>query len=148
MCARVLAAGSAASWPPHPSRVQCPRNRVNSSRFPGEVLRRGGARWRPLPPIFLSFLKQYRNAQGDLALPVARGRVTDLLLVEEDGSIEIQGKRLHLGRRYTGEYVKATIFTHWRQLRVQINHRVVKVFPFPIRKRVMRPLRPLRPGRM
>ena len=97
---------------------------------------------------FLSLLQRYRRASGTLTLPVARGRVTYILVVEEDGTIEIQGGHLLVGRRYTGHYAKATIFTHRRQLRVQINHRLAKIFPFVIRERVAPPLRPLPCGRI
>lgn len=120
----------------------------HGSRFPGEVLRLAGVHRRRLSPAFWSFLQRYRNAEGKLSLPVARGRVTYILLVEEDGSIELQGKRLVIGKRHTGQYAKATIFTHRRQVRVQVNHRVVKVFPFPIRERLVAPLRKLRSGRV
>ena len=122
--------------------------KAHGSRFPGEAFRLAGAHRKRLPPDFGCFLERYRNPNGGLALPLARGRITYILQVEGDGSIEIQGKVLPIGRRHAGEYAKATIFTHRGQIRVQIHHRVVQVFPFPVREKVVAPLRPLPRGRM
>ena len=49
---------------------------IHGSRFPGEVLRLAGAHRRRLPPKFWFHLQRYRDRQGRLELPIARGQVT------------------------------------------------------------------------
>jgi len=90
----------------------------------------------------------YRDAQGRLRLPLARGRVSFIRQVDAHGRIEITGKDYFVGKRLTGRYVTATIFPHRQELVVKYASRVHKRFPFPISEPVVDPLLPLSRGRI
>lgn len=124
---------------PHPAL----RVATHGSRFPGAVL--AAAPRRALPPGFT--LAAYRDGRDRLALPLARGRLSFIRRVAEDGTIELPGGTFAVGRRRAGQYVVATLFTHRQELVLKLQARVIKRVPCPIREPVVPPLRPLPRGR-
>jgi hypothetical protein len=117
----------------------------HGSRFPGTVLAAAQSAGRRLPPGF--GLQRYRDAQGTLRLPLARGRISFVRRVSGVGTIELPGGAYRVGRRIAGQYVVATLYTHRRELVVKLEGRVVKRFPCPIRERLVPPLYALPRGR-
>ena len=118
--------------------------REHGTRFPGEWLRRNGARLHAVPTVFA--LDAYRDARRRLHLPLAAGRVTFIRRVEADGSIEAGGAHLVVGRRFAHQYVTATYVPHRRCIVVTHHHRVLKRVPWTPREPVVRPLLPLPRG--
>jgi len=109
----------------------------DGTRFPGEWLRLHHGKLRWLPSDFS--LGHYRGRRGQL--PVTRGRVSWIQRVDADGCISINARPYLLGKRRTGEYVQATLFTHRQRLVVYAaNRRRLKAFPFPIRDHVIDPI--------
>ncbi len=117
----------------------------DGTRYPGPWLARHRRALRALPRGFI--LARYRDARGRLRLPLARGRISFIRRVDEDGRIEINGKAYGLRRSLARQYVTATIFTH-RRLLVVRGERFAKRFPFPIHEPVGAPLLPLPRGRL
>ena len=117
----------------------------HGSRCPGTVLAAARAQLRALPEGF--DLAPYRDAQGQLQLPLARGRISFVRRVGGAGTIELPGGTYRVGRRLAGQYVVATLYPHRRELVVKLDGRVVKRFPVPIREPVVAPLYPLPRGR-
>jgi hypothetical protein len=118
---------------------------THGSRFPREVLAAAQAQLRPLPRGFT--LDRYRDARGELRLPLARGRISFVRRVTEAGTIDLPGGAYRVGRRLAGQYVVATLYTHRQEIVVKLEGRVVKRFPCPIREPVVPPLYPLPRGR-
>lgn len=118
---------------------------THGSRVPGIVLAAAREHLRPLPPGFR--LDRYRDRQGQLQLPLARGRLSFVRRVSGTGTIALPGGTYRIGRRLVGQYVVATLYTQRRELVVKLEGRVVKRFPCPIRERVVPPLYPLPRGR-
>jgi len=118
---------------------------THGSRCPGTVLAAARAQLRALPEGF--DLAPYRDAQGQLQLPLARGRISFVRRVGGAGTIELPGGTYRVGRRLAGQYVVATLYPHRRELVVKLDGRVVKRFPVPIREPVVAPLYPLPRGR-
>lgn len=117
----------------------------HGSRFPEVVLAAARPQLRPLPPGFT--LAPYRDARGELRLPLARGRISFVRRVTAQGEIALPGGAYRVGRRLAGQYVVATLYTHRRALVVKLEGRVIKRFPCPIREPVVPPLYPLPRGR-
>jgi putative transposase len=117
----------------------------HGSRFPGEVLAAAREQLRPLPRGFT--LNRYRDARGELRLPLARGRISFVRRVSEAGTIDLPGGSYRVGRRLARQYVVATLYTHRREIVVKLAGRVVNRFPCPIREPVVAPLYPLPRGR-
>lgn len=109
----------------------------DGTRFPGAWLRqrRDDLRW--VPADFAP--ARYASARGQL--PVAAGRVSWIQRVDADGCITINARPYFVGRRRTGHYVQATLYTR-RQVVVvySAERRRLKVFPFPIREEIIRPV--------
>lgn len=118
----------------------------DGARYPGQWLERHRAQLRPMPPVFT--LASYRDAQGRLRLPLARGRVSFIRRVDAHGRIEITGHDYFVGKRLTGRYVTTTVFPYRHELVVKYDSRVHKRFPFPISESVVDPLLPLPRGRI
>ncbi|MGH2748063.1 MAG: helix-turn-helix domain-containing protein [Actinomycetota bacterium] len=119
---------------PHPQ--LCLRD--HGTRHPGALLGSMNGQVRHLPAGFS--LDAYRNERGALRIPLARGRITWIRLVAEDGTIDIGGKKWTVGRRYAGQYVTATLSTVRRMLTVKLAGRVVKRHRFPITEPVVKPI--------
>jgi len=110
---------------------------ADGTRFAGEWLRlhRDALRW--LPADFT--VERYQGRRGQL--PVAAGRVSWVQRVDADGTISINGRPYFIGKRRTGEYVQATLFTHRQRVVVySAHHRRLKHFPFPVQGKVVRPV--------
>jgi len=118
---------------------------THGSRCPGAVLAAARGQLRALPRGFS--LAPYRDAQGQLQLPLARGRLSFVRRVDAAGTIALPGGTFRVGRRLAGQYVVATLYTHRRELVVKLEGRVLKRFPVPLREPVVAPLYPLPRGR-
>ncbi len=116
------------------------------TRYPGVWLARHRRALRAPPRGFT--LARYRDARGRLHLPLARGRVSFIRRVDEEGRIEINAKAYVLRRSLARQYVSATIFTHRKLLVVRGEQRFEKRFPFPIHEPIVAPLLPLPRGRL
>lgn len=120
------------------------RRSVDGARTAGEWLRRHRRELRALPCRFT--LARYRDARGVLTLPIARGRVSWIQKVDATGHISINARPYFIGKRLTGQYVQATLFTHRRRLIVHdIQERQLKAFAFPLTEPLIAPL--VRPAR-
>lgn len=118
----------------------------DETRYPGLWLERHRAALRPLPAGFA--LAMYRDPQGRLHLPLARGRVSFIRHVDAQGCIDINGWDYFVGIRLTGRYVRATIFPHRQELVVKHAAHVHKRFPFPVSEPLVDPLLHLSRGRI
>lgn len=110
---------------------------TDGTRFPGLWLRRYRAALRWLPRG--GCLEQYRDRRG--RLPVAAGQVSWIQRVDDNGNISVNARPYFVGKRRTGEYVQATLWTHRQELVIYTaQHRVLKRFPFKIRGKIGRPI--------
>jgi transposase len=120
------------------------RRSVEGARRPGEWLQLHRRELRALPSGFT--LASYRDPRGRLQLPIGRGRVSWIQKVDADGHITINARPYLVGKRFTGHYVQATLFTHREQVVVfDVQRHRVKSFAFPLRERPVAPL--VRPAR-
>jgi transposase len=112
----------------------------HGTRFPGALL---AAKKDALPQLPAGFsLERYRDADGELHLPLARGRISWVRLADERGTLALHGRRLPLGRAAANQYVVATLSTGRGDLTVRLGDGAVKLFRFPVAERVVQPLRP------
>jgi transposase len=120
---------------PHPKLIVA----RHGTRFPGALLASlDGA----LPRIPVGFaLDTYRDAAGELRLPLARGRISWVRRADERGTVELLGRRLPLGRGAANEYVVATLSTGRGEIAVRLAELAPKLFAFPIKERVVQPRR-------
>jgi len=117
---------------------------VEGTPWPGPWLQRHRRTLRWLPPRFS--LDRYRSARGQLTLPIARGRVSWIQKVDAEGEITINARPFFVGKRYTGQYMQATLFPHRQRVIVySTSRRRVKSFAFPISDPIMAPVLPPRP---
>jgi transposase len=112
---------------------------AHGTRFPAELLASLDGSLPRLPGGFS--LAAYRDAQGDLRLPLARGRITWVRRADEHGRLRLLGRQLPLGRAAANQHVIATLSTGRGEVAVRVEQRVLKVFAFTIRERVVQPLR-------
>ncbi len=112
---------------------------THGTRFPAELLAALDGSLPRLPSGFN--LEAYRDAAGELRLPLARGRISWVRRVDEHGRLALLGRRLSLGRAVANEYVVATLSTGRGEVAVRVEQRVVKLFAFTLRERVVQPLR-------
>lgn len=110
---------------------------AHGTRFPGALLRSLDGTLRRVPAGFS--LDCYRDAAGELRLPLARGRISWVRRVAEDGELRILDHRLRL-RRAASEYVVATLATARAELTVQLDGRIVGSYRHQIDEKVIRPL--------
>jgi transposase len=111
----------------------------HGTRFPGALLAsQDGA----LPRIPEGFrLEAYRDTAGELHLPLARGRISWVRRADERGTLALLRRRLPLGRAAANEYVVATLSTGRGEIVVRVGELAPKRFTFPVRERVVQPLR-------
>lgn len=121
---------------PHP-KLSLAQHRT---RFPGVLLASLDGRMPRIPAGFT--LDVYRDAAGELRLPLARGRISWVRRVDERGMLALHGRRLPLGRSAANQYVLATLSTGRGELAVRVSDRAVKLFHFPVAEHVVQPLRP------
>ncbi|HAF11517.1 MAG TPA: hypothetical protein DCK98_15745 [Chloroflexi bacterium] len=111
----------------------------HGTRFPGALLER---RNDALPHIPAGFsLERYRDAEGELHLPLARGRISWVRRADERGNLGVMGRRLPLGQAAANEYAVATLSTARGDLAVHLAGGGVKLFAAPMKERVVQPLR-------
>ena len=120
------------------------RRSLDGARRPGEWLALHRRDLHGLPEGFT--LACYRDTRGRLQLPIARGRISWIQKVDADGHITINARPYFVGKRRTGQYVEATLFTHRGQIVVyDVRRRRVKTLAFPLSDRTLPPL--VRPSR-
>lgn len=110
---------------------------THGTRFPGKLLASLDGEIRRMPTFSLD---RYRDALGELRLPLARGRISWVRRAGEDGTLEILGHRLRLGRRAANEYLVATLSTARAELTVRLDGRPIGAYRHPIGEKVVRPL--------
>lgn len=110
---------------------------AHGTRFPGALLARLDGELRRIPSGFA--LDAYRDAAGELRLPLARGRISWVRRVAEDGALRIIDHRLRL-RRAANEYVICTLAIGRAELTVQLDGRIIGSYRHPIDETVIRPL--------
>jgi len=110
----------------------------HGTRFPGILRDRLWTELRHLPVVFS--LDAYRDAQGRLALPVAKGHVSFVRKVDTHGRIEFNSGEYFIGRKLEHQYVVATLSTHHRKIFVKAEGRLVKTFPFALGGSTITPL--------
>ncbi len=97
--------------------------------------------WKSLRHIQKGFnLEKYKDSNGHLNLPIAKGRVSFIRKVDLHGRIEVNGSTYFIRRKLEGQYVIATIFTHRKRLVVKQDNRIIKSFSFPIKGHIIDPL--------
>lgn len=111
----------------------------HGTRFPAERLAAADGRLPRIPAGFA--LEAYRDADGELHLPLARGRISWVRRTDERGILAVLGRRLPLGRAAANEYAVATLSTARGDIAVRLAGGAVKIFRFPITERVVQPLR-------
>ncbi len=112
---------------------------AHGTRFPGRLLASLDGQLPQLPAGFS--LDAFRDAKGELHLPLARGRVSWVRRVDEHGRVRLLGRDLRLGKRAANQYVVATLATARQEVRVRLDTELVSRFAFPIREHVVQPLR-------
>lgn len=118
---------------PHPKLTLA----AHGTRFPGALLASLDGELRHIPVGFS--LERYRNAAGELRLPLARGRISWVRRVAENGELRILGHRLRL-RRAANEYVVVTLATGRAELTVRLDDRVIGSYRHASGEKVIRPL--------
>lgn len=109
------------------------------TRFPG-VLR--DKIWETLGHLPEGFtLEKYIDCNNHISLPIAKGKVSFIRKVNSEGRIDVNGSLYFIRRKLEGQYIIATIFTHKKKLVVKQNNRVIKLFCFPIKGKIISPLR-------
>jgi putative transposase len=86
---------------------------------------RRGKRIRKLPANFTIDKKK---------LPITVGKVTFIRLVSAQGTVCILEQSFKVGKRLKFQYVKVTIYTKYRRLKVHHKGKLVKEFPYPLSK--------------
>jgi putative transposase len=110
----------------------------DATRYPGQWLQMHHAKIRSLPKGF--DLHTYRDSQGRLKLPLARGRVSFIRKVDDHGYIKVNAKPYFIGKRKARQYVTATVYTHRKLLVIKYNRIMLKHFVFPVREQLVAPL--------
>ncbi len=122
---------------PHRSLTQ----KEHDTRFPGLLKEHLWKSFRHIPKGFN--LEKYRDPNGHLSLPIAKGRFSFIRKVDSHGRIEVNGATYFIRKKLEGQYVVATIFTHRKRLVVKQDNKIIKSFPFPIKGHVVSPLLPV-----
>ena len=119
---------------PHPKL----RAAEHGTRFPGTLLAALDGELRRIPADFR--LDDHRDAAGALRLPLARGRISWVRRVDENGVVEVIDHRLRLGRIAANEYVVARLATGRAELTIMLDGRVIGSYRHPIAEKVVRPI--------
>ena len=115
--------------------------RNNGTRFPGILRDRFWKSLRHLPKSFT--LERYIDSNGNLNLPIAKGKVSFIRKVDSHGRIDVNGAAYFIRKKLERQYVVATIFTHRKRLVVKQDNRIIKSFSFPIEGHIVAPLLPI-----
>jgi transposase InsO family protein len=111
---------------------------TNATRYPGEWLELHRDQLRDLPAGF--DLRTYRDSQGRLKLPLARGRVSFIRKVDDQGYIRVNAQAYFVGKRQARRYLTATVYTHRQILVIKRERSVLKQFAFPVHETLIAPL--------
>lgn len=122
---------------PHRSLTQ----KEHGTRFPGILRDRLWKSLRHLPEGFT--IERYIDSNGNLNIPIAKGKVSFIRKVDSHGRIEVNGATYFIRKKLEGQYVIATIFTHRKRLVVKQDNKVIKSFSFPIKGHIVAPLLPI-----
>lgn len=109
----------------------------HGSRFPAQVIEAARQHLRFPPQGFT--LEAYRHADGRIRLPIARGRLTFLRRVHDEGWIDAGGVKVPVGGRYAGLCVAATVLTYRQRVRVRLDGKVIAEHPFLLPGRAVPP---------
>jgi transposase InsO family protein len=85
---------------------------------------RRGKRLRKLPANFAIEKK----------LPVAVGKVTFIRLVSTQGTTRVLSQSFKVGKRLKYQYVKVTIYTKYKKLKIYHKGKLIKEYPYPLFK--------------
>ncbi|MGH2473303.1 MAG: hypothetical protein ACRDG6_13100 [Candidatus Limnocylindria bacterium] len=110
----------------------------STARFPAQLLASRDGDLRHIPTGFS--LDRYRDAAGELRLPLARGRIRWVRRDGEDVRLDLLGHRLRLGRRAANEYVVVTLATGRGELSVRLDGPTIATYRHAIDEKVVRPL--------
>lgn len=113
----------------------------HGTRYPGILRDRLWKSLRHLPKGFT--IERYIDSNGNLNIPIAKGKVSFIRKVDSHGKIEVNGSTYFIKRRLEGQYVVATIFTHRKRLVVKQDNKVIKSFSFPIKGHIVASLFPI-----
>jgi hypothetical protein len=122
---------------PHRSLTQ----KEHSTRYPGVLKDHLWKSLRHMPKGFN--LEKYKDSNGPLNLPVAKGRVSFIRKIDSHGNIEVNRVTYFIRKKLEGQYVVATIFTHRKRLVVKQDNKIIKSFSFPIKGYIVSPLLPI-----
>ncbi|MEB2309953.1 MAG: integrase core domain-containing protein [Candidatus Brocadiaceae bacterium] len=116
---------------PHRKLIQ----KEHGTRFPG-VLRDNA--WKFLNHLPKRFtLELYRDAQGRLSLPIAKGKISFVRKVDFHGKVEINGVPYFIRRKLEGQYVVTAILTQRKKMVVKHENKIIKTFSFPIKGHII-----------
>ncbi len=73
-------------------------------------------------------------------MPLARGRVSFIRKVDDQGYIRVNAQVYFVGKRHARRYLTATAYTHRQILVIKSDRNVLKQFPFPIHETLILPL--------
>jgi hypothetical protein len=74
------------------------------------------------------------NFQAHLQpMPVAIGKITFIRKVRRSGRITILGVKIRVGKRLSGRYLQAILYTRNAKLKIHHGHKLIKIVDFPIR---------------
>jgi len=118
---------------PHPA-LSAARH---GSRFPARVIEASHGQLGFPPEGFT--LEAYRHKDDRIRLPIARGRLTFLRRVHDEGWIDAGGVKVPVGGRYAGLCVAATVLTYRQRVRVRLDGAVVAEYPFLLPGRAVAP---------
>jgi len=122
---------------PHRSLTQ----KEHGTRFP--VILRDHL-WKSLRHLPRGFtIERYIDSNGNLNIPIAKGKVSFIRKVDSHGRIEVNGSAYFIRKKLERQYVVATIFTHRKRLVVKQDNRIIKSFSFPIKGHSVAPLLPI-----
>ena len=110
----------------------------NGTRFPGILKDHVWESLRHLPDGFS--LDAYIDPQGNLKLPIARGKVSFIRKVDSNGRIEVNGFPYFIRRKLERQYVVATVFTYRKKLVIKHENKIIKSFAFPIKGHIINPV--------
>ncbi|OOP58009.1 MAG: hypothetical protein AYP45_00490 [Candidatus Brocadia carolinensis] len=97
--------------------------------------------WKSLNHLPKRFtLEPYRDAQGHLSLPIAKGKISFVRKVDFHGKVEINGVPYFIRRELEGQYVVATILTQQKKMVVKHEKEIIKTFSFPIKGHIINPV--------
>jgi putative transposase len=66
------------------------------------------------------------------SMPICAGKVSFIRLVRPDGTINVLGESFKVGKRRKGQYIKATIWTRYQQLKVYYRGRIIKKWKYQL----------------